>query len=123
MPAEEVFYEVALRRLGEQLDLVDKIDGKVSTIFTFAAALLPISGALVGLIEHEPSDPTLVAYGMAAIAFLLLICACARAFLVAGWVVNPDLTTLETNSQTYEDEEMRLWVAQECARAFKENEP
>jgi hypothetical protein len=123
LPAEDVFYEVALRRLSEQMELVDKVDSKVSTVFTFAAALLPISGALIGLIKSDPPNATLYVYGAAALAFFVLICASARAFLVAEWVINPDLVTLETNSQTYENAEMRLWVAQECARAFRQNEP
>jgi hypothetical protein len=54
VPADEVFFDLAMRRLSEQIGLVDKLDTKVGTIFTFAAALLPISGALVGIIRAEP---------------------------------------------------------------------
>ena len=66
---------------------------------------------------------TLYLYSTALLIYFAFICLCAHAYLLARWTLNPNLEDLKTNSQTYDNSAMRVWVAEECMRAIAENEP
>src|SRR5439155_18209857 len=122
MPAENVFYEVAVERLNEQMDRVDKLDAKVAAVFSFSAAVLPIFGALLALFQSNPPKLSIVFYFAAISVYLLLLAAATRAYMISGWRLDPDLDRLRQNSLQYDEPTVRLWVADECTRSIAVNE-
>jgi O-antigen ligase len=123
MPADQVFYEVARERLTSQLEQVDKLDSKIATIFSFASTVLPIFGALFALFGDEPPQASVVLYGLAMGTYAVLLVFAALAYLQASWDTAPRLEALRTNSASYEEDAMRVWVANECLTAIALNEP
>ncbi len=53
--ANEVFYDVAMQRLTEQLQRVDALDTKAATVFSFATGVVAFFGALFSL-ATPPAD-------------------------------------------------------------------
>jgi hypothetical protein len=123
MPATETFYDVALRRLSEQLDQVDKLDAKVAAVFSSSAAILPIFGALLALFGKSHPKGAVGLYIAALGVYVLLLAFSAFAYRVGGWSFRPDPETLWGISAAYDDPTVRYWVATECVASMQENQP
>ena len=123
MPATETFYGVALRRLSEQLDQVDKLDAKVAAIFSSSAAILPIFGALLALFGKNHPKAAVGLYIAALGVYVLLLAFAAFAYRVGGWSFRPDPETLWGVSAAYDEATVRFWVATECVGSMTENHP
>ena len=51
--ADKTYYDVAARRLDEQIQQGNTLDAKISTVFGFSAAILPLFGAILALSKTE----------------------------------------------------------------------
>jgi hypothetical protein len=121
VPAPTVFFEVANSRLEEQFARVDALDGKVSTAFGFAAALLPIFGAFIATAD-PPSIANLL-YVVALGVYVALLVTATAAFRVSDWSYRPSLDDLQSASAENGDDAVRAWAAEECVTSINANEP
>ena len=64
MPAFETYYDVAMRRLDEQIDSIGSLDTKAASVLGAATALLPIFGALVAAFNNNVGDASIALYGL-----------------------------------------------------------
>ncbi len=127
MKAVGVYYEIATKRLDDQLQSIDQLDAKAATVYAAATAILTIFTGLLSL-ASLPSDALLRALviGMLVVAILvyfLLLRALYGAYRVSDWNFRPDAATLQKNCEIYDEDMMREWVADECTISFQENEP
>lgn len=118
MPATETFYDVAMQRLNEQMDRVDKLDSKLAAIFSFSAAILPIFGALLALFGKGRPKASI---GLYIVAFVFLLLFSAFAYRAREWSLRPDPEVLQERSAIYDEAAVRFWVAAECVRSITEN--
>ncbi len=121
--ASTVFYEVTLRRLSEQLDNVRGIDSKVASLFGVASGILPVIGAILAIGDAEFRWYSWLLLALGVVAYLSLLYFCYRAYQVSDFSFRPNIGNLRTYSEGYSDEEMRWWVANECATSIEHNEP
>jgi len=119
--APEVFYEVAMQRLSEQMGHVDALDSKVATVFAFANAILPIYGGLLTFSDKSlpPHSWGLLAFGL--LAYVLLLFFLYHAYQVRRWDFRPHPPTFQELCLQHDDLTMKLWVARECVLSIKRN--
>jgi hypothetical protein len=115
VPAAETFYEVA------QLDRTDKLNVTSMAVFSTSAALLPIFGVLLALVEKGHPRPALWLYVAALGTYVVLLVVGAFAYGISRWSQRPEPGTLQTVSAVYDDESVRFWVAAECVRSLEAN--
>jgi hypothetical protein len=121
--ADNVYYDVAMQRLAQQLGQIDAVDRKLATTFGFSNAILAVFASIVAIhgADLEPLTYTLLGLGTA--AYLLAMCCALRGYAIGAWSLRPDLATLQSHCERHDDTAMRFWVADECARSLRANEP
>lgn len=119
--ASEIFYDVVMRRLDEQMQRVDSLDTKTAQVFSISSAVLPIFGALLTF-AGEIGDWALASLVIAAILYLALGVFVFLAYRVRSFSLRPDLEDLMANCGIYDDTAMRSWVAKECLKSIDANE-
>lgn len=121
MPAVDTFYDVAMRRLSDQMDRADKLNATAVGIFSTSAAILPIFGALLALFGKAHPRAAVWLYVAALGIYILLLAMAALAYSVSEWSLRPEPETLRQYSEVYNDPEVRFWVARECVLSIEAN--
>jgi hypothetical protein len=121
--APDTFYDVATRRLDEQIDRIGALDTKAATALSAAAALLPIFGALVAAFTTSVDSAAATLYGIGLVIYLGMIGSAVFASRVSKWDFRPDLDTLAGHAKTESEATVKNWVAQECVRSITSNAP
>ena len=119
----EVFYDVAMKRLDAQMDRIEAVDRKVSSIIGFASVIIAVFTAALKL--GGPGGLSLYAIvllGLAGAVYIALIFFSVRAYKFMKWDFRPNLETLHDYCTKYGDSTMRYWVARDCILSYKENE-
>ena len=122
MPASQTFYELASSRLDDQMNRVDSLDAKAASALAFAAALLPVFGAIIALSKAQRPAAGAVLYVTAMLVYAALLVCVLKAYRVTNWDLRPDIPTLQTYSQTQTEDAMRTWVGNECVISIGRNE-
>ena len=123
MPAPETFYDVATRRLDEQIDRIGALDTKAATTLSAAAALLPIFGALIAAFTQNVDALATTLYAAGFVIYLAMVACAVLASRVGTWDFRPDLDTLASHARDRNDATVKNWVAEECSRSVKANAP
>jgi hypothetical protein len=119
--AVHVPYEIAMQRLQRQLDSVDKLDAKIATTIGFAGAVLSLFSGLLGLQGRQLPAASTWCIGLAFVTFVLMLVLSVAAYRTTAWDVRPPLDDLLTHSKSFTDDALRVWAAQESARAVRDN--
>lgn len=117
----EVFYDVAMRRLDEQLERADGLDSKLAQLFSFSSAVLPIFGALLTF-AGDIGTATIAALVLAGVLYVGLAICVFLAYRVQQFSLRPRLDLLAEHCETYSEASIRRWVAQECVKSIKVND-
>lgn len=123
MAAPETFYDVAMRRLDDQISGIDALDGKAATVLGAAGTLLPIFGAVLAVLNKNPSVLATVLFGIAFAVYLVMVWQVFLGTRVGDWDLRPDLNVLKSHAAQYDEATVKTWVAQECLRAVATNAP
>lgn len=115
MPAPETYYDVAMRRLDEQIDRIGSLGA--------ATALVPIFGALIAAFNKDVRGASIALYGVAFVLYLAMIGTVVGATRIGEWSLRPDLETLHDYATGQDEQTVRNWVAEECRRSIVLNEP
>ena len=121
--AGEVFYDIAMRRLTEQIQRADAIDAKTAAVFSVGSVILPVSAAIMVVQNRGLSWVSLFLFAIGAFAYIGLLVFSFLAYRDNEWDFRPDPPTLQQNSETHTNEAMRIWVARECVVSITYNEP
>lgn len=121
--APEVFYEVAMQRLSEQIGRLTRLDSKTATVFTFASAILPVFGGLLTLSDRTLPSSSIALFVLGLLIYGALLWFSYQAYQVRWWSFRPELETLKEHSKRSDELVMKWWVAEECSRSVKTNEP
>jgi len=122
MDAADIFYDVAMRRLDEQIERNDAYGAKVTAALSVGTTVLPIT---FGLLEFQDRGvPTLgLALLTQAVAVYGLLMVCALNALVPTTLdYRPDLGELAKHSIDLSDTDTKRWVAKACVTSIKDNE-
>ena len=123
MPAPQTFYELASSRLDDQMNRVDSLDAKAASALAFAAALLPVFGAIIALSKAQRPTSATVLYVIAMLMYAALLVCVFKAYRVTNWNLRPEIQTLQSYSETQDEDAMRIWVGNECVISIGKNEP
>ena len=123
MPIPDTFYDVAMRRLDEQMSRISALDAKAATALGGAAALLPIFGALIAAFSKKTPPGAEILYIVGFVLYLLMVTAAVFASRVTDWDLRPDLDKLESYTRSQNEATVKMWAAQECVRAVSYNGP
>jgi len=119
----KVFYEVALKKLDEQMSRIEAVDRKVSSIIGFASIIIAVLTSALKLSEPEKlSFCVITLLFLSCLVYIFLIFFSIRAYRFLTWDMRPNLEKLQEYSLTYNDLAMRYWVARECVTSYRINE-
>jgi len=127
MPAPATYYDIATRRLDQQMDQIDQLDAKVATLYATSSGVLAVFAGLLSL-GTLPSTPAIkgvvvVLLLLALALYLFLLVMLYLAYQLATWDRRPNLDDLQTNCAAYEEPVLQTWVADECRTAYRANAP
>jgi hypothetical protein len=125
--AVDVYHEVAVQALEEQMARIVTIDNKTATAFGFATGTLAFVGAIGTLSAPTQSQPwhfwffaSLVVGSLAYLAVLVLL---FLAFITGEFNYGPPLTEVQVYSKDRSNAIMREWIADSCITSVCQNEP
>jgi hypothetical protein len=115
--------EVSENRFAVLRSAIDSIDTKISIALGFASTVL---GLLAGFYVLESRDwplLSLVLFGSATVAYILLAILSVLAYRVKGWSYGPDVKTLleHCENKNYNIVQIKIWVAEECNTSLYDN--
>lgn len=115
--------EVRWRR-DDQLIRARGLDRKLATLFALNAAAVALFAALLSFSSRSDSSSleVIVLLGAALASFLGSLVLSALAYRASGWVRRPDLATLQSYLDSYDEAVMIAWVADEIRRELSANE-
>jgi hypothetical protein len=130
MNGREVYYEVAKRRLDEQLGEVDSMDSKATAAFAFSSSVLA-AFAILFTIPHLnvrfnwPTVLFFAALGVSVLTYIGVVWLLYLAYRVAEWSFNPALSDLAKalTAGNSTDNEILEWVGDEWGRSVEANRP
>jgi hypothetical protein len=121
--APDTYYDVAMRRLDEQMSRIGDLDSKAATVLAAATALLPIFGALLAVFATDPSVGAIILFVIAFVIYLGMVWRIFLGTRVGDWDLRPNLSLLASYAAQYDERTVKKWVAKECARAIETNAP
>lgn len=119
----DVFYDVAMRRLDEQVSRVDTFASKGATALSVGSTVLPVTFGLLQLQDGTLPWCALLFLKLAGVAFLAVAILCSWALSPVDLSVRPTLADLDSHSWQNADDHTRRWVAQQCAASVAANAP
>jgi len=121
----EVAYDVAMRRLDEQMRQIDAIDNKIGVVVGASSAIATLFAGFASVaVRTESSDSLWVGVAFITVVTLLYVPTVLFGmfgYLVHEWDVRPNWDQLLSFSKDYSDQVMRSWVAQACVASLKGN--
>ena len=119
----QVFYEVVMNRLGAQMERIEAVDRKVSSIIGFASIIIAVFTAALQMRGVAQISPCVfVLLGLAGASYIALVVFALRAYRFRKWDFRPNLETLSEYYMRYDELTMKQWVARECITSYRENE-
>lgn len=115
--------EVVENRLAVLWGAIDSIDTKINIALGFASAILGLLAGFYALENRVWPFPSLVLFGFAIVAYILLAILSILAYRVRGWSYRPDAKTLLENceNENYDTVQIIRWVVEECKTSFDNN--
>jgi hypothetical protein len=126
LESAEVAYDVAMRRIDEQMRQVDALDNRIGVIIGTSSALAALFAGFASVAVQTESRGSLWT-GVAFITLVVLSYVLAVSVASVGlimhreWDVRPNWDELLSFGRDYSDQVMRSWVADACVLSLKEN--
>lgn len=124
--SSSVAYDVAMRRLEEQMRQIDSIDTKVALIITSSAAIATLFVGFAGSTVDASRDlPVIVTIAMVALVtsvFMRIVTLGFEALWFNTWSLRPHWRTLLEVSSANQLELVQSWVAANCVESLEKNE-
>jgi hypothetical protein len=125
LESAEVAYDVAMRRLDEQMRQIDAIDNKIAVIVGASSAVATLFAGFVSVAAETESTLSLwmgiVFIALAVCFYVPAILFGMRAYGFYEWEIRPNWDDLLLFAVDYPDQVMRSWVAGACVASLKEN--
>jgi len=120
---EQLLYDLAVRRLEEQFRMIDALDLKTATIFTFSSVILPVAAAITVVDPKRINFVFIVAGGAAILVYGVLIFFLFRAYRIGTWDWRPNLSTLVqyVDDANVTRETLAEWIGTECQTSIAAN--
>ena len=118
-----VAYEVVGHRLSGLWSAIDAVDAKTNITLGFASTIVVIIAGFYSLEVRAWPAPSLVLFGLALIAYILLVVLSLLSYRIRGWSYRPDPSTLIKHclDDRYSTADIKHWVAEECRTALDAN--
>jgi hypothetical protein len=115
--------EVIENRLAALWSAIDSIDTKINIALGFASAILGLLAGFYALENRDWPLLSLILFGLATVAYILLAILSILAYRVKGWSYRPDVRTLlkHCENEKYDIVQIKRWVAKECNTSFYTN--
>lgn len=125
LEAGAVAYDVAMRRLDEQMRQVDAIDNKVSVVVGASSAIAALFAGFAAVAVDVDSARSLwtgVAFiGLVIVAYLPAVVFGVLAFRFYEWSFRPSWQQLLEFGEQFSEKAMQSWVACECVTSLTTN--
>lgn len=121
-PSSETFYDVAMRRLDEQVERRESYSARASTTLAVGSTILPVTTGLLTLSDHKLGTCGVVLLSVSIVAFVVVVIFSMLVLLPATLDFRPDMETLNSHNDEYSANSVRTWAARECATSIGENE-
>jgi len=125
LQSAEVAYDVAMRRLDEQMRQIDAIDNKIGVIIGASSAIATLFAGFASVAVQTESRASL----WTGVAFMIVVVLLYVPAILFGmlayrfheWDLRPNWDQLLSFGTDYSDQIMRSWVADACVLSLKEN--
>lgn len=125
LESAEVAYDVAMRRLDEQMRQIDAIDNRFGVVIGTSSALATLFAAFASVAVQTESRGSLwtgVSFmALVALSYLLGVSVASVGLWRHQWDLRPNWDQLLSFGRDYSDQVMRSWVADACVLSLKEN--
>lgn len=119
--AASVYFQVAMERLQQQRQLIDGIDSKLATTFATSSIVMSIFAGFLGDNTNNLPWNAIVLLGAGLVVYVALALFAYLGYKPRDWSFRPKLETLGKNSNSYGEEAMKIWVADECTQSYEQN--
>jgi hypothetical protein len=119
--ADQVYYDVAMQRLGQQLEQVDSLDRKLANAFAFSNAILGSFAAILAIRGEHLTGLSYFFLGTGVLAYIVAVWWSVNGYVMKPWSLRPDLSTLKSHCNECDNTAMRFWVGDECIRSIDQN--
>ena len=115
--------EVVEHRLTALWSAVDAIDTKLNIALGFASTILVLLAGFYSLGSRTWPLSSLVLFGLALVAYIVLAVLSIKAYRVKAWSYRPDIDTLlqHCKDKKYSVADIKQWVADECNKSCYDN--
>ena len=125
LESAEVAYDVAMRRIDEQMRQVDALDNRIGVIIGTSSALAALFAGFASVAVQTESGGSLwtgVAFiTLVVVSYVLAVSVASVGLWRGEWDVRPNWDELLSFGRDYSDQVMRSWVAHACVLSLKEN--
>ena len=106
-----------------QLDLVGRIDSKVSTIIGFSTATVTVFGGLLAVSRREVPDASIWLLGAAGVVYLVLMLVSFVALLPREWLFTPAVSAEPRRTESAKNATVGelVWATNEFDKMFRNN--
>ena len=123
--AADTAYDVAMRRLDEQMRQIDAVDNKASTAIAASSAVAALFAGFASVTIVADEVASLIV-GTLAIALVMVIYSRAltyglRSLQSAEWDLRPNWSDLIDYAKIADERLLRSWVADSCVASLTEN--
>jgi len=123
--AETLYFEVARKKLDDQLADVKSIDQAFFSYFSIASTILPITAGFISsrdsLIRGSAVAETALAGAF--LFYMAIFVVLIWSVRVAKWDSRPLLSQWREVTAGRSEEEMQRWLGDACVTAYENNEP
>lgn len=120
-----VAYDVAMRRLDEQMRQIDAVDNKIGVLLVAASTVIAVFAGFAAVAVDTGERPSLVVgtvfVALAGACYVVAMSLSILAFRFTQWDQRPNWDALLKYSRQYDDDAMRFWVAEGCILSLGEN--
>ena len=111
-----IAYELIERRLIVIWGAIDAIDTKLNIALGFASTILVLLAGFYSLGPSEWPFTSLLLFGIAFVAYIILTILSILAYAARGWSYRPDPSTLmeHCKNKEYSIDDIKQWIADEC---------
>lgn len=121
----EVAYDVAMRRLDEQMRQIDAIDNKVGVLIGASSAIAALFAGFAAVAVDVDNAISLwigvTFIGLVVLAYLPAVVFGVLAYRFYGWSLRPNWAQLLQFGEQFSEEAMYSWVAFECVTSLTTN--
>lgn len=123
--AEAIYFDVAMKKLNDQLADVKSIDQAFYSYFSIGSTILPITAGFISSADNAIQDSAVAKLALRAafLFYLAMFVVLVWTVRISKWDSRPLLSQWREVTAGSTEEAMQRWLGDACVAAYANNEP